>query len=191
MSPVIEEGFKYLIFKFQINDVDIKNEKNDEENDEKLEIDKNVNNVKNNGGLGWGWRDSKGNKKDAKIEESTNISDMHIDSIDQEQKQEFKKISTKAVKNKIMNNIPTSTYEIRIYMITMIVISLGIKVADNLRRILLYTHRHQKHKSFFAISRSFFPVQELCGAMTALAYAKKNILGNICMYLIYFCIDDS
>lgn len=191
MSPMIEEGLKYLIFKFQINDVDTNNEKNDEEKNEKLKINRNLNNVKNNGALGWGWRYSKGNKTEVKIEESMNISDMHNDCIDQEQKQESNKLSTKAVKNKIMNNIPTSTYEIRIYMITMIAISLGIKVADNLRRILLYTHKHQKHKSFFAISRSFFPVQELCGAMTAIAYAKKNILGNMCIHKIYFCIDDS
>jgi hypothetical protein len=85
-----------------------------------------------------------------------NVSDSHIDSIDLQESNK-NSISTNAMKNKKkLNNIPASTYEIRIYMITMVVISLGIKVADNLRRILLYTHAHQKHKSFFAVSRYIY-----------------------------------
>jgi hypothetical protein len=58
-----------------------------------------------------------------------------------------------------------------------LVISIGFKIADNTRRILLYNRPYQRHKAFFSIVRSIFPVQELCGAMTALALAKKDLLG--------------
>jgi len=67
---------------------------------------------------------------------------------------------------------------IRTYVIFMLAASLGLKVIDNTRRILLYTHPHQRHKSFFAVARSFFPVQELCGAMTALALGRRDLIGH-------------
>jgi hypothetical protein len=41
---------------------------------------------------------------------------------------------------------------IRTYVIFMLAASLGLKVIDNTRRILLYTHPHQRHKSFFAVA---------------------------------------
>lgn len=67
---------------------------------------------------------------------------------------------------------------IRTYVIFMLAASLGLKVMDNTRRILLYAYPHQRHKSFFAVARSFFPVQELCGAMTALALGKRDLIGH-------------
>jgi hypothetical protein len=60
----------------------------------------------------------------------------------------------------------------------MLAASLGLKVMDNTRRILLYAYPHQRHKSFFAVARSFFPVQELCGAMTALALGRRDLIGH-------------
>lgn len=66
---------------------------------------------------------------------------------------------------------------VRSYMIYMTAITLGLKAADNTRRILLYTSPNHRHKNFFAIARGFFPVQELCGAMTSLAIARRNVLG--------------
>jgi hypothetical protein len=45
------------------------------------------------------------------------------------------------------------------------------------RRILLYTKAHHANKSFFAIFRGIFPIHELCGTMTALALAKRDLLG--------------
>jgi hypothetical protein len=46
-----------------------------------------------------------------------------------------------------------------------------------LRRILLYTKAQHANKSFFAIFRGIFPIQELCGTLTALALAKRDLLG--------------
>lgn len=67
---------------------------------------------------------------------------------------------------------------IRTYVIFMLAASLGLKIVDNTRRILLYSHPYQRHKSFFAVARSFFPVQELCGAMTALALGRRDLIGH-------------
>ena len=50
-----------------------------------------------------------------------------------------------------------SEHSLRSYMTIMTAVCLGIKVTDNTRRILLYTHSNQKHKMFFSIARSFFP----------------------------------
>ena len=65
---------------------------------------------------------------------------------------------------------------VRSHIIHMAAISLGLKVADNCRRILLYNAPTDRYKTFFAISRSVFPVQELCGILTALARAEENLL---------------
>ena len=46
---------------------------------------------------------------------------------------------------------------LKAYMVVMISVSIGMKVADNVRRIVLYSHTNQKHRMFFAIARSFFP----------------------------------
>lgn len=52
---------------------------------------------------------------------------------------------------------PVSEHSLKSYVVVMTALSLGLKVADNIRRILLYTHANQKHKMFFAVARSFFP----------------------------------
>ena len=72
---------------------------------------------------------------------------------------------------------PQHSLAVRSYIIHMAAISLGLKVADNTRRIVQYTRPHQRHKQFFSLARGFFPVQELCGAMTALALARRDVLG--------------
>ena len=33
----------------------------------------------------------------------------------------------------------------------------------------------QRHKTFFALARGFFPVHELCGALTVLAWARAEL----------------
>lgn len=48
-------------------------------------------------------------------------------------------------------------HSLKSYMVVMMSISIGMKVADNIRRIVLYSHANQKHRMFFAIARSFFP----------------------------------
>jgi len=78
-------------------------------------------------------------------------------------------------KKRFASTTPVTT---RSYVVYMTAICLGLKVADNTRRILLYTAPHHKHKNFFAIARGLFPLQELCGAMTALALARRNLLSQ-------------
>ena len=61
---------------------------------------------------------------------------------------------------------------IRAIVVYMLGITYGIKTADNARRILLYSHPSLKHKGFFAVARSVYPVQEICSVLSALNYAK-------------------
>ena len=57
--------------------------------------------------------------------------------------------------------------------------AMGLKAADNLRRVCLYTHRlGHHHKIFFAFMRGLFPVHELCALLTALQIANRDILGK-------------
>ena len=59
----------------------------------------------------------------------------------------------------------------------MLAVSLGLKLCDVGRRILMYTKSQHANKSFYSICRGIFPIQELCGTMTALALAKRDLLG--------------
>lgn len=63
------------------------------------------------------------------------------------------------------------------YVCHMLAASLGLKLFDAARRILVYTKAHHPDKSFYAACRGLFPIQELCGTMTALALAKRDLLG--------------
>ena len=56
-------------------------------------------------------------------------------------------------------------------------VSIGIKMADVGRRILLYTKPSHQDQGFYAVCRGLFPIHELCGTMTALNVAKRNLLG--------------
>ena len=70
--------------------------------------------------------------------------------------------------------IPTIQYTIS----RMVAVSLGMKAADNARRILLYTKPHHHNAFLFAIARGFFPVQELCASLTAIALSTRDVLGS-------------
>lgn len=59
----------------------------------------------------------------------------------------------------------------------MLLISVALKLADAARRILLYTKSANANKVFYAVCRGIFPIHELCGAMTAIALAKRDLLG--------------
>lgn len=59
----------------------------------------------------------------------------------------------------------------------MLAVSLGLKLCDTGRRILMYTKSQHGNKSFYAFCRGIFPIHELCGTMTALALAKRDLLG--------------
>lgn len=63
------------------------------------------------------------------------------------------------------------------YVTHMLAVSLGIKLSDAGRRILLYSKPRHASKSFFAVCRGIFPIHELCGGMTAVALAKRDLLG--------------
>ena len=63
------------------------------------------------------------------------------------------------------------------YISQMLAVSIGIKLCDSTRRILMYTKDHNANKSFYALCRGIFPIHELCGTMTALALAKRDVLG--------------
>ena len=67
---------------------------------------------------------------------------------------------------------------VRTQIIHMLAISLGLKVADNYRRILLYNAPSDRYKAFFAIGRGIFPVQELCGILTALGRAEEALTNG-------------
>ena len=59
----------------------------------------------------------------------------------------------------------------------MLAISIALKLADAARRILLYTKPTDANKGFYALCRGVFPIHELCGAMIAIAFAKRDLLG--------------
>lgn len=63
------------------------------------------------------------------------------------------------------------------YVTHMLAASLGLKLADAGRRILLYTKPTDENKGFYAVCRGVFPIHELCGTITALALAKRDLLG--------------
>lgn len=70
---------------------------------------------------------------------------------------------------------PESVHSTLVYMTAA---ALGLKAADNARRILVYTRPQDTSKPFFALARGFFPVHELCGAFTALNLVRRDILGE-------------
>lgn len=64
------------------------------------------------------------------------------------------------------------------YIAGMLAVSLGIKWADSIRRVCMYTKAQDEQKSVYAFLRGVFPVQELCGIMTALRLARRDVLGQ-------------
>lgn len=66
---------------------------------------------------------------------------------------------------------------VNIYVTKMLAASLGLKLCDSVRRILMYTKRTDASKSFYAFARGIFPIHELCGTMTALEMARRDLLG--------------
>jgi len=66
---------------------------------------------------------------------------------------------------------------INTYICHMLAASLGMKLCDSVRRVLMYTKKKDEHKGFYAFMRGAFPIHELCGSMTALELAKRDVLG--------------
>ena len=63
------------------------------------------------------------------------------------------------------------------YVAHMLASSLGLKLADSVRRALMYTKSSDAHKGFYALMRGIFPIHELCGTLTALQLARRDVLG--------------
>ncbi|KAL3756468.1 hypothetical protein ACHAWU_009862 [Discostella pseudostelligera] len=66
---------------------------------------------------------------------------------------------------------------INCYVTQMLAASLGLKLFDATRRILMYTKETDENKLTYAICRGTFPIHELCGTMTALLLARRDVLG--------------
>jgi len=73
------------------------------------------------------------------------------------------------------------------YVSHMLAASLGMKLADSIKRTMMYTKKGDVNKKFYSVMRGIYPVQELCGTMTALELAKRNVLGlNIPLWRMLF-----
>jgi hypothetical protein len=55
--------------------------------------------------------------------------------------------------------------------------SIGMKFCDTTRRVLVYNRLSNVNKNFYSLFRGFYPIQDLCGVMTALELAKRDVLG--------------
>eukprot|EP00571_Detonula_confervacea_P012469 CAMPEP_0172306318 /NCGR_PEP_ID=MMETSP1058-20130122/7411_1 /TAXON_ID=83371 /ORGANISM="Detonula confervacea, Strain CCMP 353" /LENGTH=1113 /DNA_ID=CAMNT_0013018159 /DNA_START=164 /DNA_END=3502 /DNA_ORIENTATION=- len=66
---------------------------------------------------------------------------------------------------------------INCYVTQMLAASLGLKLFDVTRRILMYTKEADDYKRIYAVCRGTFPIHELCGTMTALLLARRDVTG--------------
>jgi hypothetical protein len=64
------------------------------------------------------------------------------------------------------------------YVSSMLAVSLGLKLADSIRRVCMYTKAKDEQKEFYAVFRGIFPIHELCGTVTALGLARRDVLGQ-------------
>ena len=88
-----------------------------------------------------------------------------------------KKSKRKKAEAVLRNPGDSEVTNINAYVSQMLAVSIGIKLCDSARRILMYTKASDNNKEFYALCRGIFPIQELCGTMTALALAKRDVLG--------------
>eukprot|EP00593_Proboscia_inermis_P015499 CAMPEP_0171326514 /NCGR_PEP_ID=MMETSP0816-20121228/117505_1 /TAXON_ID=420281 /ORGANISM="Proboscia inermis, Strain CCAP1064/1" /LENGTH=286 /DNA_ID=CAMNT_0011826009 /DNA_START=35 /DNA_END=892 /DNA_ORIENTATION=+ len=75
------------------------------------------------------------------------------------------------------NEQPMGVTNINSYISHMLAASIGLKLSDSIRRVLMYTKKNDDHKGFYALFRGIFPIHELCGTLTSLQLAKRDILG--------------
>ena len=67
----------------------------------------------------------------------------------------------------------------------MLAASLGLKLFDITRRILMYTKETDDYKHIYAVLRGTYPIHELCGTMTIILLARRDVLGvNLSMWKI-------
>ena len=96
------------------------------------------------------------------------------------------KVATKNKKRKkdVMEPIVRSSHEsdvtnINSYVTHFLAVSLGLKLCDSIRRILMYTKKSNANKAFYALCRGGYPIHELCGIMTAL-----QLVSFVCCHMI-------
>eukprot|EP01038_Epipyxis_sp_PR26KG_P014071 gene14071-18879_t len=79
----------------------------------------------------------------------------------------------------IESNVTVSTImkSPKTYLICMATVSIGYKIADNTRRIILYNAPHHRNKMMYALLRSILPIEELCGAIILFAKIKVDFFG--------------
>jgi len=73
---------------------------------------------------------------------------------------------------------PGNVINVNHYVSGMLAVSLGLKLADTIRRICMYTKASDANKGFYAFCRGIFPMQELCGTVTVLSLARRDVLGQ-------------
>ena len=74
---------------------------------------------------------------------------------------------------------------INCYVTQMLAASLGLKLFDITRRILMYTKDIDDYKHIYAVLRGTYPIHELCGTMTIILLARRDVLGvNLSMWKI-------
>ena len=103
------------------------------------------------------------------------------------QKKKYKNNSTTAKKKKgkrkyVLEAIERQADEdevtnINSYVSHFMAASIGMKFCDTTRRVLVYNRLSNVNKNFYSLFRGFYPIQDLCGVMTALELAKRNVLG--------------
>ena len=69
------------------------------------------------------------------------------------------------------------TTNINPYISHFLIASYGIKLADSIRRIAMYTKSSSEHPYFYSLGRSLYPIHELCAILTSLQLCKKYVLG--------------
>lgn len=93
-----------------------------------------------------------------------------------------KKKNKKGKKKYVLQALPRQHGEVEVtninsYVSHFMAASLGMKFCDTTRRVLVYNRRSNVNKNFYAMFRGFYPIQDLCGVMTALELAKRDVLG--------------
>lgn len=78
----------------------------------------------------------------------------------------------------LIQNPKGEVTNVNAYISNMLAVTLGIKLADSIRRVCMYTKPQNAAKTFYAVFRGVFPVRELCGTITALGLARRDVLGQ-------------
>jgi hypothetical protein len=94
------------------------------------------------------------------------------------------KTSKSKKKKKVPEAIPRigpndkEVIKVNSYVSNMLAISVGLKLVDAIRRVCMYTKATDQNKCFYAFVRGLFPIHELCGTVTALSLARRDVLGQ-------------